>query len=306
MEQPLYLWIIFLSLILGLLVFDLSLYGSKRKIKFETSLALSIFYIFLGLAFGGFIWWQIGANAAYEYYTGYLIEKTLSLDNIFIFSVIFAYLQIPEHNHHRVLFYGILGVIIFRGIMIGVGGTLIHQFEWILYIFGIILIATGIKLLRSIDQAIKVEDNYILRFLKRFFNISDDPSEHKFLIRKNKKTYLTPAFVALLMIETMDVIFAIDSIPAIFAITDDLYIVYTSNIFAILGLRALYFCLDGILDKFYYLKYSIAFILVLIGIKIFVTQIWGKIPSYISLSTTIMLLTAGVLYSMYKTSAKRR
>jgi len=292
-------WIIFSAVIITLLILDLGLFNKKDKvISLKESLALSIFYISIACLFGLYIYYELGAQSTREYFTGFLLEKAMSLDNIFVISIIFSFFQIPLKYQHRVLFWGILGVIILRAIMISAGATLLANFEWVLFIFAAILIATGVKTFMMAEhESIEIKDMYIYKLLKSKLNIHPKLVGNKFIIIKNKKLFFTPLFMALITVETMDVVFAIDSIPAIFAVTQDTYIVYTSNIFAILGLRALFFLLADIVEHFKYIKYSLALILILIGIKIFVAH-FIHIPTYIPLVVTIGLLVLGVLISI--------
>ena len=292
-------WIIFSAVIITLLILDLGLFNKKDKvISLKESLALSIFYISIACLFGLYIYYELGAQSTREYFTGFLLEKAMSLDNIFVISIIFSFFQIPLKYQHRVLFWGILGVIILRAIMISAGATLLANFEWVLFIFAAILIATGVKTFMMAEhESIEIKDMYIYKLLKSKLNIHPKLVGNKFIIIKNKKLFFTPLFMALITVETMDVVFAIDRIPAIFAVTQDTYIVYTSNIFAILGLRALFFLLADIVERFKYIKYSLALILILIGIKIFVAH-FIHIPTYIPLVVTIGLLVLGVLISI--------
>lgn len=266
---------------------------------FSASLRLSLFYIIIACLFGAFIFLDMGAEKAREYFTCYFIEKTLSLDNIFIISMIFQFFSIPLVYQHRILFLGIIGVIVFRGVIIYLGIIVITTFSWLLYIFAIILIITGIKTLYISDGNYNVKESYIYRFLQKYCNITPTISGDHFFIRTNNRIRFTPLFAALIMVETTDVIFALDSVPAIFAITNDPYIIYTSNIFAILGLRALFFCLANVVERFSYIKYSLALILIFIGIKIFAEH-FIVIPSYISLIVTVTLLSLGIITSFVK------
>lgn len=305
----------FIALILILLAVDLGLFNRKdEEISIRKSLMLSGFYVVISLIFGLWVWYKLGQQSALEYFTGYIIEKSLSMDNLFVMAVIFSALHIPRKYQHRVLFWGIIGVIILRGIMIGLGAALVHQFEWVLYIFAAFLIFTGIKLLfwedDGEDHEKTIENNPIIRYLRKHFKITDQLHDQKFFVRltEDKHTgrtalYMTPLFLALITIEFADVIFAVDSVPAIFAITTDTYIVYTSNIFAILGLRALYFSLSAMMARFEYLKYSIAVVLTFIGIKVFIPLFTDieKVPAEISLGVTLGLLSVGIIYSLFKT-----
>ncbi|ODR94692.1 hypothetical protein AUC70_08770 [Methyloceanibacter stevinii] len=310
MGKPAWMWAIFMTIVVILLAVDLGLFHRKaREIGVRESLLLSAFYITIGLAFGAWVWLNIGPTSGKEYLTGFLVEKTLSMDNIFVMSLIFTYFGIPRIYQHRVLFYGILGVILLRGIVIALGAWLVASFHWVLYIFALLLIFTGIKMLLPGDDEPDIEENFALRIMRRFLRITPKLHGQRFFIRqpddKTGKilTWVTPLFVAMILIEIVDVIFALDSIPAIFAITTDTFVVYTSNIFAILGLRALYFALAAVIDRFSYLKPALAMILVFIGSKIFVADLagWEKFPSSVSLSVTIALIAGGILYSLWRT-----
>ncbi|KAA5597173.1 TerC family protein [Blastochloris sulfoviridis] len=307
--KPAWAWLSFLGIIAALLSFDLGILHRKaREIPAGESLLLSACYIVVALAFGAWVWSQMGQEAGVAYFTGFFIEKTLALDNIFVISLIFATLAIPRHLQHRVLFYGILGVIVLRAIMIGLGTALVSQFAWVLYIFGAFLIVTGIKMLLVAENPSSVVDNPLMRFVRRHLRVTKDLRGSVFFVRRpvarSRRTvlYATPLFLALVMIEFADIVFAVDSVPAIFAITTDPYIVYTSNIFAILGLRALYFALAASVHRFGYLKYALSIVLVFIGAKIFWSQVFGKVDPLISLGVTLALLAGGVAVSMWKTS----
>lgn len=307
------MWAIFISVVFFLLILDLGLlHRSDREIGVKESLKLSIFYIVMGCLFGCFVWFQEGSQKGSEFFTGFLIEKSLSMDNIFVISLVFAFFGIPRKLQYRVLFWGILGVIILRGIMIGVGAALVAEFHWVLYIFAAFLIYTGIKMLFAggEDERPDFEKSRIFLFLKSHLRVTPELYGNKFFVRlpdpknpEKKINWCTPLFVCLIFVECADLIFAVDSVPAIFAITTDPYIVYTSNIFAILGLRALYFALSAILHRFEYLKYALSIILVFIGSKIFIADfiLGGKFPASVSLGVTVALLAAGVIFSLYKT-----
>jgi len=310
MGKPLWIWAVFVILILGLMAFDLGILHRKQKeIKIIESLWLSLFYITMGLTYGAWIWFYMGETSASEYLTGYLVEKTLSLDNIFVMSLIFNYFGIAQKYQHRVLFWGILGVVLLRGLMIALGATLIERFEWITFIFAGFLIITGIKMLLVQNSEPDLASNPILKWMKRHLRITPKLYGENFFIRletpslSKRQLWVTPLFLALILIELADIVFAVDSIPAIFTITQDPYIVYTSNIFAVLGLRALYFALAAIIHRFHYLKYSLAIVLIFIGSKPFLTW-WlevEKFPASLSLIITIALILAGILVSLLKT-----
>ncbi|MCR6637155.1 MAG: TerC family protein [Devosia sp.] len=309
--QPLWMWLGFLGLVALLLAFDLGvLHRDGHEIEVRESLMLSGFYIALGLAFGSFVWWQLGAQSGLEYLTGFVVEKSLAMDNVFVIAMIFGYLAIPRHLQHRVLFWGILGVIVLRAIMIGFGATLVSEFGWLLYVFAAFLIFTGIRMMMPGHGETDLGTNPVLVFMKKRFRVTEQLHGDKFFVRlADPRTgrvvrFMTPLFLALVMIEIADVIFAVDSVPAIFAITTDPYIVYTSNIFAILGLRALYFALAAILHRFAYLKQALAVLLVFIGSKIFVADFlgWEKFPAEWSLGITFVILASGIGYSLWRTA----
>jgi tellurite resistance protein TerC len=303
-----WLWLVFVSIVMGLLVFDLGvLHREHREIGVSESLLLSAGYITAGLLFGLWVWLVKGGEAGMDFYTGFLIEKSLSMDNVFLMAMIFSFLSIPRRYQHEVLFWGILGVIVLRAIMIGLGAALIAEFSWILYVFGIFLLFTGVKMLFSkVDAHPNLSENLLVKFLRKHMRVTERLHEGRFFVRQadasgKSVVWATPLFLALVLIECADLVFAVDSVPAIFAITQDPFIVYTSNIFAILGLRALYFALAAMIHRFAYLKYALALVLVFIGGKIFLVGIIGKIPAVISLSVTLGLLLGGVLLSLWKT-----
>lgn len=307
--KPLWLWFTFIGIVVLLLLFDLGVLNkTDHEIGVAESLKLSTLYITLGVAFGGFIWYQLGQQAAAEYLTAFVVEKTLALDNVFVIALIFTYFAVPRIYQHRVLFWGILGVIVLRGIMIGLGATLVAQYSWILYIFAAFLVLTGLKMLFVKDKEMNLDDNVLLRFIKKRFRVTDQLHGNNFFVTQNDpKTgkmarFMTPLFLALILVEFADLVFAVDSVPAVFAITTDPYIVYTSNIFAILGLRALYFALAAVLHRFHYLKYALAILLVFIGSKIFVADLmgWEKFPASWSLAITFGILATGILYSLWR------
>ncbi len=252
MDVQNFAWSVFACVIIILLIFDLGVLNKKDEIiTFKKSAYLSLFYIAISCLFGLFVFREFGSESASEYYTGFLLEKTMSLDNIFMISMIFRFFKIPQQYQHRVLFWGILGVIVLRAIMIYIGAALLEQFSWILFILAAVLIVTGIKTLYMLDKPpTKISDMFIFKWVSSHLNLHPELVGNKFTIRKNGKLFFTPLFMALVTIESMDLIFAIDSIPAIFAVTQNSFIVYSSNIFAILGLRALFFCLEDIVERF--------------------------------------------------------
>lgn len=311
----LWMWLAFLALVILLLVLDLGLlHKQSREIGIRESFLLSAFYIGLGLAFGGFVWMQNGAQAGLEYLTGFVVEKSLAMDNIFVIAMIFGAFSIPRAYQHRVLLYGILGVIILRGIMIAAGAAVVENYHWVLYIFAGFLVFTGIKMLFAADHQTDVEANPVLKLLRRYLPITNGLRGEHFVVREadeksgKLKTFVTPLLLALIMVELADLVFAVDSIPAVFAITTDPFVVYTSNIFAILGLRALYFALAELMNRFVYLKYALSVVLIFIGSKIFVADMLGiaKIPPMLSLSVTVGILAVGIGSSLWATRDGRK
>jgi len=308
---PAWTWLVFLAIVVALLAFDLGVLNKKdHVIGVKESLKLSALYMSAGLLFGLWVWFELGSEKGLHFYTGFLIEKSLSLDNIFVISLIFATLAIPPAYQHRVLFWGILGVIVTRGIMIGAGSALVSNYYWTLYLFGAILVVTGVRMLFVSPGGDDIRDSALLAWLKRRMRVTGECHGNAFLVRQPDparpgKTLLfaTPLFLALCMVELTDVVFAVDSVPAIFAITSDPFVVYTSNIFAVLGLRALYFALAAMMARFTYLKYSLAVVLVFIGSKIFLGDFVfdGKVPAGLSLSVTALLILSGVAYSLWRT-----
>jgi tellurite resistance protein TerC len=309
LSKPLWTWVAFVTFVGLLLAFDLGvLHRKSHAIGVRESLGLSAFYIAIGLGFGGVIFWWMGAQSATEYLTGFVVEKSLAMDNIFVIAMIFSYFAIPAQYQHRVLVYGILGVLILRGIMIAAGAAIVTEFSWVLYLFAAFLVLTGIKMLFAAEKKPDVSKSRAVQFMNRHLNMTSELHGEKFFVRQpdgtgRLRTFVTPLFGALIMVELADLIFAVDSIPAIFAITTDPYIVLTSNVFAILGLRALYFALAAMVDRFVYLKYALAAVLIFIGSKIFIADMLGlaKIPPMLSLSVTLAILAAGILGSLWKT-----
>lgn len=308
--KPLWMWLSFAALVLALLALDLGvLHKGHREIGVRESLVLSTFYIGLALLYGVWIWWSLGAESGLNYITGFAVEKALAIDNVFVIAMIFSFFAVPQRYQHRVLFWGILGVIVLRALMIGLGAAIVSQFAWVLYIFAVFLIATGVKMLFASDKPTDIANNPLVRFMRKNFRVTDEHHGERFFVKKpDPKTgklvsYMTPLFMALVLIEVADVVFAVDSVPAIFAITTDPFIVYTSNIFAILGLRALYFALAAMISRFHYLKYALAVVLIVIGSKIFLADLLGldKIPPLWSLSVIVSILAAGVIVSLVKT-----
>ncbi|MCB0495274.1 MAG: TerC family protein [Cyclobacteriaceae bacterium] len=305
------IWLLFLVLILFLLFLDLGVFHKKDKaVTMKESLLWTLVWIFISMLFGIAVYYMFDKNlygvnhaglaptdAMLKYYSGYLIEKSLSLDNIFVIAIIFSYFQIEAKYQHRILFWGILGAIIFRGIMILAGTSFIEHFEWSTYIFGGILIFSAIRMMVARNDDVDYQENPLLKFMSRIYPINWDHRGHSFMIKENGKRFLTASFATLVVIEFTDVLFAVDSIPAIFAVTLNPFIVFSSNIFAILGLRSLYFFLANMMDKFRYMKFSLVFILVFVGVKMMLVNHY-KLPSYVSLVFILVSLTIGILASV--------
>ncbi len=302
MDKPLSLWIGFFAIVLLLLAFDLGLLHRKeREINIKESLWLSLGYIFISVCFGFAVLFFIKPQDGDDFFTGYLIEKSLSIDNIFVISLVFIHFKIPRLHQYRVLVWGIIGALLMRGVMIYLGAELIDVFHPILYFFGAFLLFTGARMLFITEADEKsLEENKILRWLKSKIPMTDTFHGNKFFVKEGVIRKATPLFLALVFIELADVVFAVDSVPAVFSVTTDKFIVYTSNIFAILGLRALYFALAAMLHRFAYLKYALSLVLIFIGSKIFLAH-FIIIPSIVSLAVTIALLTGGIILSLYKT-----
>jgi tellurite resistance protein TerC len=308
---PVWFWLAFLGIVVALTVFDLGiLHKEDREMGVKESLKLSAFYIGIALLFGLWVWYAKGADLGMKYYTGFFIEKALSIDNVFVISMIFTYFAIPAKYQYRALLWGILAVIVLRGIMIALGAAMVQEFYWTLYIFAVFLIGTGIKMLVTGEQEMDISKNPVVRFANKHFRVTKELHGQKFIAKvPDEKTgkmvrAMTPLLLALIVINIADLIFAVDSVPAIFAITTDTFIVYTSNIMAILGLRALYFALAAMVHRFHYLKYALALVLVFIGSKIFIADfILGgdKFPPVLSLGVTMGLIAGGIIWSLVKT-----
>ncbi|MGE0109339.1 MAG: TerC family protein [Bdellovibrionales bacterium] len=305
MTKPLWMWLIFAVVVIALLAFDLGVMNRKdHEMSAKESILFSVFYISMGLLYDLWIYFELGHIKAMEYLTGFVVEKTLSIDNVFVIAMVFAFFGVPRLYQHRVLFWGILGAVILRGIMIGLGAALVSEFEWVLYIFAAFLIFTGIKMLFAKEESEEdVAKSPILRFMNNHFRVTKELHAPHFWIRKKDGIWITPLLLCLVMVEFADVIFAVDSVPAIFVITTDPYIIYTSNIFAILGLRALYFVLAAIVKRFHYLKYALSLVLVFIGSKTFIAHFahMDKFPISWSLGITFTILAGGILFSLWKT-----
>ena len=292
------LWSIFSVFVLGMLALDLGVFSRKpHEVHFKEALTWSAVWVALAMIFNAWIYWRFGSQKALEFLTGYVIEKALSVDNIFVFVVLFAAFAVPKIYEHRVLFWGVIGAIVMRAIFIGLGAALIARFHWVMYIFGAILIITGIRLLVTSDDEPHPERNPMFRFARRLIPATHEYHGKKFLARVDGRWLATPLLVVLIAIEATDVVFAVDSIPAIFAITEDPFLVYTSNIFAILGLRAMYFLLAGVIDRFHLLKMGLAIVLMFVGVKMVIVD-WYKVPIGASLGVIAAVLAGSVGASM--------
>ena len=309
-----WMWGSFILFVIAMLGIDMFVLGGKKshKVTNKEALIWVTVWILVAFVFNGLLWYylrdtvglEIANQKGLEFFTGYLIEKALSVDNMFVFIMLFTYFKIPPEQQRRVLMFGVLGAIILRCIMILAGSWLVSQFHWVLYLFGLFLVFTGVKMLIFADKESDLNNNMMLKWMSKHFRITNELIGEKFFIRQNKLLYITPLFVVLILVEISDVIFATDSIPAIFAITKDPFIVFTSNILAILGLRALYFLLANMVDKFYLLKYALAIILVFIGGKMLVAH-WFVIPIGIALGIVAILLIVSVVFSLLVPQAQK-
>ena len=283
-----------------MLALDLGVFQrNPHTIKVKEALIWSAVWVILALIFNLFIYYDMGEQKALEFFTGYLLERSLSVDNIFVFVLLFSYFKVPALYQHKVLFWGVLGALILRAILIGIGSIMVAKFGWIIYIFGGFLLFTGFKMAFQTDKEIEPENNIIIRTFKKLFPVTHEYHDGKFIVKINNKKFATPLLVVLVAVEFADLVFAFDSIPAIFAVTTDPFIIYTSNIFAILGLRTLYFAIASIMHKFHYLKIGLSLILIFIGFKMLIIDLY-KIPIVFSLSIIALILVASIVYSLAK------
>jgi tellurite resistance protein TerC len=297
-------WIGFNVFVLALLALDLGVFHRKaHAVSVKEAASWSVVWIALGLTFGAGIWWFEGKDPALQYLAGYLIEKSLSVDNIFVIALIFSYFAVPALYQHRVLFWGILGALVMRGALIGAGSLLLSRFHFLVWVFGAFLVFTGVKMAFHDQAELHPEKNPLVRLARRLFPVTNDYDGQKFFTRREGRLFATPLFLVLLVVESMDIVFAVDSVPAIFAVTSDPFLVYTSNVFAILGLRSLYFLLAGVMDRFVYLKLGLSAILVFVGLKMAAAQFF-KVPVGISLGVIFGLLALSVGASLLATRRK--
>ena len=300
-DNNLWLWIGFNVFVLGMLALDLGVFHRKAHIvTVKESIAWTVVWVTLALLFNLGVAHYMGDAKGLEFFTGYVIEKSLSVDNVFVFALLFSYFAVPPLHQHKVLFWGILGALIMRAIMIFLGAALIERFAWIIYVFGAFLILTGIKMIVKREEEIHPERNPLVRWFKKLMPVTNDYRGDKFFVRENGVRMATPLFVVLLLVEFSDLIFAVDSIPAIFAVTRDPFIVYTSNVFAILGLRSLYFALAGVMDKFHYLKIGLGVVLSFVGVKMLLGHTAWKIDTHISLGVIVTVLAASIIVSLLR------
>ncbi|MDZ7596208.1 MAG: TerC family protein [Thiobacillus sp.] len=305
-----WMWGAFIAFVLVMLALDLFVFGGRKahKVSVREAAGWSLVWVSLALAFNAGLWWylsgtvgpEIADRKALEFLTGYLIEKSLSVDNVFIFLLIFASFHVAPEFQRRVLIYGVLGAIVMRAVMILAGAWVVREFSWVLYLFGAFLVFTGMRMLVMAEKEPDLEKNPVLRFARKHLRIAEDDHGEKFMVVKNGVRYFTPLFLVLILIEVTDLVFAVDSIPAIFAITTDPFIVFTSNIFAIMGLRALYFLLADVADRFHLLKYGLAMVLTFIGTKMLITP-WYHVPVGASLAIVAVLIGSSVIASLIAT-----
>jgi tellurite resistance protein TerC len=301
MIDQIWLWVGFNVFVLAMLALDLGVFHRKSHVvSFKESITWTAVWVSLALLFNGGVWHFYGSQKALEFFTGYLIEKSLSVDNVFVFALLFSYFAVPAKYQHKVLFCGILGALIMRAIMIALGAALITKFSWIVYVFGVFLILTGIKMVVKREEEIHPERNPVVRWFKKLMPVTADYREDKFFVRENGLRMATPLFVVLLLVELSDLIFAVDSIPAIFAVTTDPFIVYTSNVFAILGLRSLYFALAGVMDKFHYLKIGLGVVLSFVGVKMLLAHTPYKLDTLVSLGVVVIILGISIVVSLLR------
>lgn len=301
MDVSLWVWLILLAGILAMLMVDLFLHRDAHVIGVREAAWWSALWVSIGLAVGGAIWWYYGSEFGMQYFAGYIIEKSLAIDNVFVWAMIFSFFAVPRAYQHRVLFYGVVGALVFRAIFIAAGSWLIASFAWILFVFGAFLILTGIKMLVQRNQHIDPAKSRTLRLFRRFIPTTDDYDGHKFLTRRNGVLMATPLLAVVVLVEVTDIIFAVDSIPAIFAVTQEPFLVFTSNALAILGLRAMYFLLADLMHRFIYLKIGLSLVLVWVGIKMIVSHAFFKIPIAISLGMVIAIIAVSVVASLLAT-----
>lgn len=301
MVVDLWVWLVLLGIVLAMLAVDLFMHKDAHVISVKEAAVWSVIWVGVATIVGGLIWWYFGSEFGMQYFAGYLIEKSLAVDNVFVWAMIFSYFAVPREYQHRVLFYGVVGALVFRAIFIGAGSALIASYAWVLYIFGAFLILTGIKMMKQRNEHFDVSNSKTLKLFRRFVRTTDEYEGQKFLTRKNGVLFATPLLAVLVLVEVTDIIFAVDSIPAIFAITQEPFLVFASNALAILGLRAMYFLLADLMHRFIYLKIGLSLVLVFVGIKMIVGHAFFKIPTAISLGVVVVLIAVSVIASLVST-----
>ncbi len=306
MDVSLWLWFAVLGLILGMLAIDLFAHRKAHVIAVREAAAWSVVWVTIGVAFGAWVWWAHGAEFGQQYFAGYLIEKSLAVDNVFVWAIIFTFFAVPREYQHRVLFFGVLGALIFRGVFIAGGSVLIASFGWILYLFAAFLLWTGIRMIRQRNEHLDPEKSRALKLFRRYVPMTDAYHGQRFLIRRAGVLMATPLLAVLVLVEVTDIIFAVDSIPAIFAVTDEPFLVFTANAFAILGLRAMYFLLADLIHRFVYLKVGLALVLVWVGIKMLLKVDVFYIPTTVSLAVITVLIGGSIVLSLRATRGQGR
>jgi tellurite resistance protein TerC len=300
-DVPLWAWFAVLAVILAMLAVDLFAHREAHVIGMREAAAWSGVWVTLGIGFGAVVWWWAGSEYAAQYYAGYLIEKSLAIDNVFVWAIIFGYFAVPRQHQHRVLFYGVLGALVFRGVFIAAGSALIASFAWILYVFGAFLLITGWSMIKRRSQHIDPGNSRVMRLFTRVVPTTPEYHGQKFWVRRNGALLATPLLAVLVMVETTDIVFAVDSIPAIFAVTQEPYLVFTANAFAILGLRAMYFLLADLMHRFVYLKLGLGLVLIWVGIKLVLQVDIYKTPTWLSLGVVAVIITTSVTASLLAT-----
>jgi tellurite resistance protein TerC len=304
---PVWTWVGFTGLIFALLLLDLLVLArGSRRISFRQATLLSLFWIVLALLFGVAVFVVAGPTRGGEYLAGYLLEKSLSVDNVFVFALIFSYFAVPTRYQYRVLFWGVVGALVLRGVFVLVGAELLERYDWMIYVFGVFLVYTGIRMAFHRDAEVHPERNPVLRVVRRLVPMTHDFQDEKFFVRKAGKLFATPLFAVIIIVGTTDVVFAVDSIPAIFAITSSSFVVWSANAFAVLGLRPLYFMLAGMMERFVYLQAGLSVVLVFVGVKFLISDLVGKVPIWVSLPFIVTAVSVSILASLWKTRDQDR
>ncbi len=307
MTFPLWAWLVFAGLVSVLLFLDLFVFHrGARQVPFREAMWLSGFWIAVSLAFGGFVWAVAGPSAGGEYLGAYLIEKSLSMDNVFVFAVIFSAFAVPRQYRYHVLFWGVIGALVARFVFILAGTSLLSAFDWVVFVFGAFLLFTALRMFRGHDEGVDPQNSRVLRLLGRILPATGDYRGDHFFVRENGKLYATPLLAALVVVETSDILFAIDSVPAVLAVTSSAFIAYSSNAFAVLGLRALYFALEGLIDRFVYLHYGLAAILTFVGTKLLLQGFGVHVPIVVSLLVILVTITVSIVISLIATRRRRK